>query len=83
MPNEHHKLGTKEAGVACYDKAAPDEPLFVLRGSDPAAPAAIRAWAMQAREVGHREEKVQGALEHAREIEAWQAENPGRVKRPD
>lgn len=79
----HHPASTKATGVACYDKAADDEPLFVLRGTDPAAPAAIRAWAFKAQELGHRREKIEGALAHAMEIEEWQRLNPGRVKRPD
>lgn len=82
MKGMSHSIGTKKTGVPCYDKAADDEPLFVLRGSDPATPTAIRMWAMKAAEVGHREEKVQGALDHAREIEEWQAANPDRVKKP-
>lgn len=73
---------TKKTGVPCYDKAADDEPLFVLRASDPAAAAAVRAWAWQARAVGHRDEKIRGAFQDAADIEAWQAANPDRVKRP-
>lgn len=32
---------------SCWNKAADDEELFVLRGTDPAAPAAIEAWRME------------------------------------
>lgn len=31
----------------CWDKAAEDEPLFVLRGQDMLAPALVREWARQ------------------------------------
>lgn len=30
---------------SCLGKAAPDEPLFVLRSSDPDAPETVREWA--------------------------------------
>jgi hypothetical protein len=76
-------MGTKNTGIKCYDNAAPDEPLFVLRASDPATPHAIRAWAQQAVDVGHRSVKINEAFEYAREIEAWQAANPERMKKPD
>lgn len=56
---------TKATGVPCYDKAAPDEPLFVLNASDPAAPYAIREWARMAEKLGHRESKVDGARHDA------------------
>ena len=73
---------TKETGVPCYDKAAPDEPLFVLRAADPCAAAAIRAWANEAKRAGHRASKVDGAMQDAIDFELWQNENPGRVKTP-
>lgn len=74
---------TKATGVPCYDKAAPDEPLFVIRPTDPAAADAIRDWAYRAQAIGHRAEKVAGALKDADDVEAWQRANPDRVKRPD
>jgi hypothetical protein len=77
-----HQASTKKTGIACYDKAADDEPLFVLRGTDPATPNAIRAWAAEATLVGHRQEKIDGALEHADEIDRWQLANPERMKVP-
>jgi hypothetical protein len=42
-------MATKASGIPCYDNAADDEPLFVIRASDPAAPGAIRFWAHEAR----------------------------------
>ena len=74
-------MGTKRTGIPCYDKAGPDEKLFVLRGQDPATPDAIRAWAAKASALGHRKEKVREALEYADEIERDQA--AGHMKRPD
>lgn len=73
---------TKQTGVPCYDKAADDEPIFVLRAADPSAPKAVRAWAFQAEMDGHRREKIVGALQDAADMEAWQAANPERVKKP-
>lgn len=78
----HHQCGTKATGVPCYDKAPDDVPLFVLTATDPATPHAIREWAIAAEALGHRREKVDGALEHAAEIEEWQRANPERVKVP-
>lgn len=40
-------MGTKNnpGTFDCYRRAAPDEPIFVLLGRDPHAPAAVRKWA--------------------------------------
>ena len=42
-------MGTKNDPGAydCYDKAEPDEPLFVLLARDPAAPGLVEAWAAE------------------------------------
>lgn len=37
---------------SCLNRAAPDELLFVLRGRDPAAPSAIRSWAIERLKLG-------------------------------
>lgn len=76
-------MSTKQTGIKCYDNAAYDEPLFVLRAVDPATPAAIRAWAAEAIKLGHRAGKVSQAVMYAEEIEAWQKANPERMKEPD
>ena len=76
-------ITTKKTGIQCYDKAADDEPLFVLRATDPATPNAVRAWAAEARLVGHRSEKCDHAMDYADEIEEWQSANPDRMKVPD
>ena len=39
-------MSTKEQGVACYDKAEPTEPLFVLRGQDYSSPAVVDFWVL-------------------------------------
>ncbi len=40
-------MGTKNnpGKFDCYAKAGPDEPLFILRGTDAAAPLIVRLWA--------------------------------------
>lgn len=42
-------MSTKSENAAnpnsCWNKADPDEPLFILRSTDPAAPRLVRAWA--------------------------------------
>lgn len=37
-------MGTKKTGIPCYDKADPDEPLFVLRGQDRSSPEVVIEW---------------------------------------
>jgi hypothetical protein len=39
----------------CYDKAAPDEPMFVLLGRDPTASFLVWLWVKIRRELGHSE----------------------------
>ncbi len=41
-------MATKEQGDSCYEKAAPDEPIFVLRAQDFLAPEIVREWAYRA-----------------------------------
>lgn len=76
-------MTTKKTGIKCYDNAADDEPLFVLRAVDPATPEAIRAWANEANGLGHRADKVREAMNYADEIEAWQKAHPERMKVPN
>lgn len=40
-------MGTKEnpSQFDCYDKAAPDEPMFILLARDPIAPYLVTLWA--------------------------------------
>ena len=38
-------MSTKKQGVPCFDNAAPDEPIFVLRAQDRLAAATVRFWA--------------------------------------
>jgi len=56
---------------SCLNKAAEDEPLFVLRAQDESAPEVVRDWAAQAEAKGAPAEKVREALELADAMEAW------------
>lgn len=60
---------------SCLNKAAADEPVFVLRARDPLAPQAIRHWATMASGGLHEPDKVQRALDEADEMEKWHAQN--------
>lgn len=56
--------------ASCLNKAAPDEPVFVLRARDPLAAQAVRLWAAMAAGV-HEPEKCASALDIAVEMDAW------------
>ena len=57
---------------SCFNKAADDEPLFVLRANDPLAPAAVAAWAGLAFDTElHDRTKVTGARRIAEEMRRW------------
>jgi hypothetical protein len=62
----------------------PGEPVFILRATDPLAPAEVEHYATECALAGCSEEHVAACHEHARRIEAWQAANPHLVKKlPD
>ncbi len=51
-----------------------DEPVFLLRGQDLAAPSAVRAWARRAKEIGASQEIVDMAIDQAGAMEDWAAQ---------
>jgi hypothetical protein len=57
----------------CYAKLADDEPYFVLRAKDIAAPATIEAWIRFRRGVPGNEKnpKLEEAMETAHAMRAW------------
>lgn len=62
----------------------PDEPVFLLRATDPLAPAAIKAYAQQCMYAGCDNAHVIAVLEHEDAVRRWQADNPSLVKKkPD
>lgn len=61
---------TKFASIT-FQNAGSEEPIFVLRGQDKAAPATVRAWAAIADALGAPPEKVAEARAIADAMEAW------------
>jgi len=60
---------------SCLNSAHDNEPLFILRGKDPAAPAAIRAWTEERIALGintRSDDKMVSAATVAQEMEAYQ-----------
>lgn len=55
----------------CLAKAAPDEPIFVLRAQDKLAPEIVRAWAIRAEAHGCAPEKLREAYALAEAMEQW------------
>jgi hypothetical protein len=70
-------------GCGCLGQAALDEPVFILRAQDILAPRVVVRWAHLAEQAGTPQHKVQGALELAKQMADWQANNQHRVKVPD
>lgn len=60
--------------TSCFNKASPDEPIFVLRAKDTVASQTVRHWATMA-EGMHEPEKLQEARKLADEMDAWYAKN--------
>lgn len=60
-------------------KIAPDEPVFVIRAQDLAAPAAVEAWCAIAAQLGAPPEKIAHAKLHAEAMRRW----TGAKKVPD
>lgn len=61
----------------------PGEAVFLFRGTDAAAPAAVRDYAMRCRVSGCSDAHVNGVLAAADRMAEWQAANPTLVKLPD
>jgi hypothetical protein len=64
---------------ACYDKAAPDEPIFVLRAKDVLAPHVVLYWACEAMKQGTPLDKVAEAVGLVEEMRDWQAKHGAKV----
>lgn len=66
------KRDEEKRADSCFNRALPDEWLFVLLGRDAAAPATIRAWCAERIRLGKNEPgdaQVSEALECAAEME--------------
>ena len=68
-------MGTKNnpGNHSCYDKADPDEPMFVLLGRDPIAPFLVGWWVglKSTHDTGADPEKLREAMETARAMDDW------------
>lgn len=67
-------MGTKNnpGTYDCYEKADPDEPMFVLLARDPQAPALVTIWALDRQTVaGRDDEKAQEAMACVRAMNEW------------
>ena len=49
-----------------------DEPIFLIRGQDEAAPATLRYYAMRAAQSGAARNIIEATLNHADQMEEWQ-----------
>ncbi|PYX71578.1 MAG: hypothetical protein DMG78_14830 [Acidobacteria bacterium] len=74
-------MSTKKNGVPCYDNAAPDEPLFVLRGNDTLAAATVLFWCSLAIDHKVSGAKVQEAMNCAEDMRQWALDHG--TKKPD
>lgn len=73
----HMKKGDEIAQPnSCLNKAAEDEPVFVLRAKDPIAPAAVEEWARLAQATGrHEPEKIEEARALAQAMREWRTDH--------
>jgi hypothetical protein len=68
-------MGTKNqpGKFDCYEKAEPDEPMFVLLGRDPCAPILIEFWVDLRKHMGEDQEKLAEAVDCAAHCYEWLA----------
>jgi hypothetical protein len=64
---------------SCLEKAAPDEPIFVLRAQDKLAPVIVKIWSLLAAAWSVPYEKTREARECADAMERWQKENGSKL----
>ena len=71
-------MGTKQqpGKFDCYDKAEPDEPMFILLARDPVAPVLVRLWEELRNLRGLRDDdKGKEANDCAIAMERWRRKN--------
>lgn len=56
-------------------KIPENEPVFLIRGQDLAAPEALRQYAIEAHRQGANNDLIVATLDQARKMEKWQREN--------
>jgi len=70
-------------GCGRLSQVALDEPVFILRAQDIRVPRVVARRAHLAEQARSPQEKVRGALQLAKRMADWQANNRHRVKVPD
>ncbi len=79
-------MGTKAQALlnrsSCLNKAADDEPIFILRAKDPIAAQTVRLWASMAADGAHSPEKVKQALDVAETMDRWHTNNVPALNKP-
>jgi hypothetical protein len=67
--------------IGCLQKAAGDEPVFIVRGQDITMPATLEAWATLAEEAngGRSNSKTIEARAFANEVREWQQKHGAKV----
>jgi len=79
QPKRMYKMKKRdeiEQPGSCLNKAAEDEPLFVLRAKDPHAPGAVEHWASNAQQTGlHEPAKIAEARAIAEGMRDWHREH--------
>ena len=63
----------------CFQKAADDEPIFVLRAKDVLAPQVVEQWADAAERHGTPEAKVAEARALAVQMRVWQISHVAKI----
>lgn len=66
------EIAALERGEGPLAKAAPNEPIFILRAQDTLAPSCVEAWADLAAALGTPFAKVREARELAEKMKRWQ-----------
>lgn len=66
-------MGTKNnpGSFDAYEKAEPNEPMFVLLARDPQAPILVDLWAYIRQELGEHPDKLAEARQLARDMRIW------------
>lgn len=60
--------------TSCLNKAADDEPVFVLRAKDVLAPTVVACWAALAmREGVHEQARIEEAMDLSKAMREWRA----------
>lgn len=60
---------------SCLNRAADDEPVFVLRAKDPLAAKLVEDWAARSLLAGMHEDKPQSAFRYAQAMRAWRKQH--------